>query len=89
VVSAHFVAAGRFRGIALFLVSYVLLVGPSQHYAPSASAAIGLVREIKSSGGQIKAIVRTATRQEISEAELALIAEREGGPRLQLAGLYT
>ena len=64
-------------GIAVFLVSYVLLVGPSQHYAPSASAAIGLVREIKSGGGQITAILQTATRQEVSEAELALIAERE------------
>ena len=61
----------------MFLIRYVLLVGPSQHYAPSASAAIGLVREIRSSGGQIKAIVRTGTGEEISEADLLLMAERE------------
>ena len=64
----------------MYLIKYRLIVGPSQHYAPSAMAGATLVREILTGGGSISSITRTSDSQTLSFEELQNLADTEIGP---------
>jgi hypothetical protein len=64
----------------MYLIRYELMVGKSHHYAPSATAGLRLIREIKASGGRAVGIMRTRDSKRISLADLEAFAAAEIGP---------
>lgn len=60
----------------MYLISYRLIVGSSQHYAPSAADALALIRIIKQGGGKVTRI-EDRQRQKLGIADLELLASRE------------
>ena len=61
----------------MFLVRYKLLIGPGQHYSPTAVAALELVKEIRDSAGHVVSITRTHEGRVVSVDELKKLAELE------------
>lgn len=64
----------------MFLVEYRLQIGVTKHYAPSARAALGLVRDLDVTGGTIIAITRTRDKRPLTAEDLARLADDEIGP---------
>ena len=64
----------------MYLIKYRLFVGAGRHYAPSARAAIVLLKDIKASGGQLTSITRTRDGAGVTVEELDRLAEKEIWP---------
>jgi hypothetical protein len=61
----------------MYAITYVLFVGSNIHRARTASAAQEVIALLRSGGGNITRIVVTSTGKEITEHQLAGLAERE------------
>ena len=64
----------------LYLVEYILLVGHSRHYAPSAMSAVRLVKDVVAAGGTLNAITRTRDGLALTAGELRALSDQEIGP---------
>ena len=64
----------------MYLIEYELSVGRNRHYAPSASTAVRLVKDIGSSGGRTINITRTRDNWILTLEDLELLASQEVGP---------
>jgi hypothetical protein len=65
----------------MYLVKYTMLIGANEHYAPSAMAAMSLIRDIHVGGGRLASITRTRDGISLTFSELEELAQVEVGPR--------
>lgn len=64
----------------MFLIEYALHLGSTKHYAPSAQAALSLVRDVEVSGGRVVTVTRTRDNTPMNADDLARLAAQEVGP---------
>ena len=69
----------------MYLIEYSLIVGITRHYAPSAMAAVKLVRDIRAGGGSVSSITRTRDQVLLTFEQLETFAQEEIGPADQRA----